>query len=251
VVNNKSFTLSLFKDNTVFWWSSCCLLLLVGIALWRYPQGSLLLYFSENRQAYTDLFFTYVTKIGEEPTYLLLTLGCLFIRFRYVFFIPLIGLVVTLVAFLAKSFFLHPRPSIYFRELGTLDTIQTVEGVQLLGGLTSFPSGHTMSAFALFSFLAFVYPKKGFYNLLFLGIAVLVGLSRIYLVQHFLKDVYLGAIMGVLIGGGMYLLQKRWLDNKEHWLNGRIGNDDYLQFQPQSQFQNLHESIEVDTLYFQ
>ncbi len=194
------------------------------MALWMYPQGSLLLYFSENRQIYTDLFFKYGTKMGEEPTYLFLTLACLFIRFRYSLFIPLIGIVVTLVAYLAKSIFLHPRPSIYFRELGILDTIQPVEGVQLLSGLTSFPSGHTMSAFALFSFLAFVFPKKGAYNLVFLGIALLVGISRIYLVQHFLKDVYLGAIMGVLIGAGMYVLQKQWLDNEEHWLNGRLGN---------------------------
>lgn len=224
MVKNKLDFLSFFKDHALFWWSSGGLLLVGGIALWRYPQGSLLCYFSENRQPFTDLFFTYVTKVGEEPTYLILTLVCLFIRFRYVLFIPLIGIVVTLVAYLSKSFFLHPRPSVYYRELGILDTIQTVEGVHLLGGLTSFPSGHTMSAFALFSFIAFVFPKKGGSSLSFLGIAVLVGLSRIYLVQHFLKDVYLGAIMGVLIGGGMYLLQKKWLDNKTHWLNGKWGS---------------------------
>ena len=196
---------------------------MAGSQLIMQEQGDLLQYFSANRHPITDVFFAYTTKIGEELTYLLLTILCLFIRFRYAILIPSLGIFVTLVSFLSKGFFLHPRPSIYYRDLGQLDSIQTIEGVHLLGGLTSFPSGHTMSAFALFSFVAFLFPKKGGFNFLFFLIALLVGISRIYLVQHFLKDVYLGAIMGVIIGASFYLVQDRYSINKESWIDGKIG----------------------------
>ncbi|MBK8704891.1 MAG: phosphatase PAP2 family protein [Saprospiraceae bacterium] len=42
-------------------------------------------------------------------------------------------------------------------------------------------------------------------------IALLVGFSRIYLIQHFLKDVYLGAIMGVAIAVIWYWLAPKIL----------------------------------------
>ena len=52
-------------------------------------------------------------------------------------------------------------------------------------------------------------------------IALIVGISRVYLVQHFLKDVYLGAIMGVLIAMGWYYIQARFLDREGTWWNRR------------------------------
>jgi len=213
----------LFKDNAVFWTSFSLFLIVGGLSLLTQEQGTWLEYFSANRHTAIDYFFKYATKIGEEPTYLLFIIICLFIRFRYAILIPLLGIIVTIISFITKSFFLHPRPSIYYRDLGQLEGIQTVEGVHLLGGLTSFPSGHTMSAFALFSFVAFLFPKKGFFNLLFFLFALLVGISRIYLVQHFLKDIYLGAIVGVIIGGSLYLLQQRRAIDEEGWMDRRVG----------------------------
>jgi membrane-associated phospholipid phosphatase len=57
----------------------------------------------------------------------------------------------------------------------------------------SFPSGHATTAFATALILAFWYPRQ---TGLFLGLAVLVGLSRVVLGAHFPSDVMAGAVLG-------------------------------------------------------
>lgn len=60
----------------------------------------------------------------------------------------------------------------------------------------SFPSGHTTTAFVLAALLALLYNRSLFWLL----IAVLIAYSRVYLFQHFLRDVILGSVIGVLFG---------------------------------------------------
>jgi membrane-associated phospholipid phosphatase len=64
-------------------------------------------------------------------------------------------------------------------------------------GDPSFPSGHTMTAFAAAVVVGAFYPRLRW---LLLGLATLVGLSRVYLGVHFLADVLAGAAAGVAIG---------------------------------------------------
>jgi len=179
-------------------------LIIGGLGLFALNHGDLLIYLSENRTPFGDFFFRNVTKLGEEWSYIFFVGLFIFIRFRYALLIPITGLIVTIISFLTKSYFLQPRPSVYYKKLGTLADLNLVEGVRLVKGLTSFPSGHTMSAFALFTIIALLSNRnRGTAILLFL-LAVAVGLSRVYLVQHFLRDIYLGAILGVGIGVFLY-----------------------------------------------
>lgn len=60
----------------------------------------------------------------------------------------------------------------------------------------SFPSGHSMTIFAFCSMLAYLFGGKITAVLLFV-LAVLVQVSRIYLLQHFEEDVLAGAFLGV------------------------------------------------------
>ncbi|MBI2884382.1 MAG: phosphatase PAP2 family protein [Candidatus Methylomirabilis oxyfera] len=64
-------------------------------------------------------------------------------------------------------------------------------------GFISFPSGHSVTAFALAFVLSRTYPRYAF---LFYGLAVLVALSRVYLARHFPSDVVAGAAIGLLAG---------------------------------------------------
>ncbi len=64
-------------------------------------------------------------------------------------------------------------------------------------GFISFPSGHSVTAFALAFVLARTYPRYAF---LFYGLAILVALSRVYLARHFPSDVVAGAAIGLLAG---------------------------------------------------
>lgn len=212
---------SIIQDNLYFSIAFLCFVFLGGIAVYFLQQGDLLLYFSENRTPFLDTFFRYGTQLGEEWTYIGFLFFFLFIHFRYALLIPLTGIIVTIISFLSKSFFLHPRPSTYYKTLGTLGDINVVEGVYLVKGWSSFPSGHTMSAFAIFTLVALLLKQNKGMALLLFALAVIVGLSRIYLVQHFLKDVYLGGIMGVFIAFFIFKIQesypideRRWVDNK-------------------------------------
>jgi len=61
----------------------------------------------------------------------------------------------------------------------------------------SFPSGHTMNAFAIGTVLSSMHPAL-FPAMVF--VALSVGASRLVLRLHFLTDVVVGALLGVTIG---------------------------------------------------
>lgn len=222
MVKHTSLTRNILNNHPLYWFCVLCFTLIGGVLLWQYEQGYFLELFSANRNAWLNQFFIYGTRLGEEVFYLIVTILFLFIRFRYALLIPLTGIIVTIVSFLSKSFFLHPRPSAYYKKMGTLQDIPLVEGITLLGGLTSFPSGHTMSGFALFSMVTFLSAKKKWIGILCFILALVVGLSRIYLMQHFLKDVYVGALMGVGIATGIYYVQSQYPIDRGHWIDQKL-----------------------------
>jgi membrane-associated phospholipid phosphatase len=76
------------------------------------------------------------------------------------------------------------------------DQIHTVPGVEM-NLWSSFPSGHTATAFTLFFVTLYFFPKKA---VLLIGAvyAVACGYSRVYLGQHFPLDVAGGMIVAVL-----------------------------------------------------
>ncbi len=206
----------LLRENRFYFSAFALFLASAGILLCFIQTGDEIFFFSERRTFSGDLFFRYFTRMGEGPVYLLALAALLFLRYRHALAVPLLGFTVSVLSFLSKSFFAHDRPAAFFRKQGILDQIEAVDGVYLNVGATSFPSGHAMSAFALFTFLALCLPHKRWAALALFAMALLVGVSRIYLVQHFLKDVYLGAIMGVLIALIWHYLQFK---PRAHWLD--------------------------------
>ena len=84
----------------------------------------------------------------------------------------------------------------------------------------SFPSGHTLSAFAIASSLVFFY-KKQFVTISMILFASLVGLSRIMLGVHWPIDVLMGATLGLACGyAGVQVALLPWL--KENKLKSSI-----------------------------
>jgi undecaprenyl-diphosphatase len=61
----------------------------------------------------------------------------------------------------------------------------------------SFPSGHTIVAFAMVLSIGSFYPD---WLLALLGVALLIAISRIILGMHFLSDVLAGAAIGAALG---------------------------------------------------
>lgn len=96
------------------------------------------------------------------------------------------GVVVQTVKHLAG----RPRPKLWDRG-------ETAWGPSFQSGHDSFPSGHTISAFAFAAVLAGVYPKGRWIWYL---LAVLVGFTRLYLDAHYASDVLAAAGLGLICG---------------------------------------------------
>lgn len=71
---------------------------------------------------------------------------------------------------------------------------------------TSFPSGHSMTAFALATAFSFIYPRWSVFAFI---AAVMIALSRVVLTAHYLSDVIAGAAVGVICSLGVKYLFDR------------------------------------------
>ncbi|WP_131538386.1 phosphatase PAP2 family protein [Pedobacter nototheniae] len=143
-------------------------------------------------------FFSIYTFLGDGLIFLAVTLLFIFLKKKKKAATLLLGYLTSgFIAQALKRIFYFPRPKVYF-ESTAFQYKYFLPGITLHGS-NSFPSGHTTSAFCLATILILVFKKHKICIPCFI-IAVMVGYSRIYLAQHFLQDVVLGAFLGVLFG---------------------------------------------------
>jgi membrane-associated phospholipid phosphatase len=183
--------------------------IVIGLyTLCQIEKGDETIFFSHHRDLYSNYFFRAMTALGEALPYIIGSVFLAFKRYRYTLMTGMIALVVTVIAAIIKDNFGEPRPFTYFTDLERLEEIAFLDEVFILKGLNSFPSGHTMSAFAIYGFFSFILPARyKTWGALFGVVACLVGISRMYLAQHFLKDVLGGAIIGIFIAIILYISQ--------------------------------------------
>jgi membrane-associated phospholipid phosphatase len=70
--------------------------------------------------------------------------------------------------------------------------------------LNSTPSGHTLRMFSIMTALSMLFPRG---SILFLAIAILVGISRIAVTAHYPSDVLFGAFIGIFSALWIYKLK--------------------------------------------
>lgn len=89
------------------------------------------------------------------------------------------------------------------------DLIHTVNGYR--GGRYGFVSSHAANAATFVTFTALVFRNR-FYTILLMLWAFLTAYSRVYLGVHYVGDVVCGALVGVLVGVGVYAALKPLLN---------------------------------------
>lgn len=156
---------------------------------------------------YLNVFFINYTFMGDG-IFAICLIAIMFFYFKrkrlglallYSFFIS--ELAIQIIKNLVHS----SRPKLYF-EAGTY--LNFTDGVTL-SEIPGFPSGHTAAAFAIATVLVLMMKNKKL-QLPILLAAALVGYSRIYLAQHFLPDVAIGALLGTASGIlSFYFVQHR------------------------------------------
>jgi len=184
------------------------------LLLFSMETGQMVIFFSNHRSEFLNSFFKVTNWLGEEWAYILIGLVILPFNYRHTIGIGITSLVVTIFTQALKFGFKHPRPMLVFQKEGIADQIVLVEGIVPNVGVNSFPSGHTAAAFALFVFVALIFREKRYFPLVMITLAILGGLARVYLVQHFFKDVVFGAFIGVIAAMLSFYFQKLlWKNN--------------------------------------
>ncbi|MCB0544687.1 MAG: phosphatase PAP2 family protein [Lewinellaceae bacterium] len=190
------------------------------------PYGDEILYLNGLRHEPFNTAFRLITKLGEVYAFLIAGVALLFWRFRFALLIAITGLIILPTTYIFKEHFSADRPITFFQEKGMRQSVVTVPGVDLNTGQTSFPSGHTTAAFGLYSILALIAGSRRLrWGIVFAGLAILVAVSRVFLVQHFLADIMAGAILGLLIGGLVWRLNEMPFFRQPGVLDKRIAID--------------------------
>lgn len=150
-------------------------------------------------------FMLVVTHLGEETAFLVLALiffWCVDKRRGYL--IMCVGFIGTMANQFAKLWFRVPRPWVLDENFTILE-----EAREAATGY-SFPSGHTTNAVATFGSIA-ASAKHRWTSVLSITLAVLVGISRMYIGVHTPADVLVGGLTSAVL---IILLRKICLNDK-------------------------------------
>ena len=141
-----------------------------------------------------DYFFAYITNLGDGIFSVVIIILLFFRKIYYGVLAAISFIFSTIVVQSIKRFVFPdmPRPSVFLDKALPLHYVPDVE----IYHAHSFPSGHTSGAFTIFLVLAITFRNK-YLDALFFMLAFLVGLSRVYLLQHFFMDTFFGALIGI------------------------------------------------------
>ena len=199
---------SLLKKNAAFFIPYLIFLCAGGIVLFLWNKTDIHLYINRYHNPTADLFFSAWTNLGLGVMIIPVALILAFIRFRYML-ISVLGFLLTFIINDSLKVIFHAsRPASVFEQLH--QSIYLVPNVQMYTS-DSFPSGHTATGICMFCLLA-LYTKNNLLKTIYFIIALLIAYSRMYLSEHFLRDVYAASIIGVVCALATY-----------HWvMNARI-----------------------------
>lgn len=167
-----------------------------GFFVFSMPKLTLHLQMNAWHPDLADTVFPYITKLAEGTLAAIVVLGLLFVRFRDALYVGIThGITAVVVQLLKHTVFSdHYRPSHFLEQMQGLPIIEGID----MHSRFSFPSGHSAAIFSLcFAFAVVLRNKRWGWALALL--ALIVGMSRIYLSQHFLQDVLAGSSVGILV----------------------------------------------------
>ena len=190
--------MQIIKQHRAFFTLYFTFLILGAYLLFVYSKSSIHIYFNQFNNPLSDQFFKYLTHAGDG--WAIALVGLVFILFKSLrsgLLIWLTGILGGLIAQLMKHLVFGdtPRPAKFFSEINPFD-LHYIDGVSM-NYVNSLPSGHTTAAFGLCLSIAMIFQKRQVDSAMFI-LALMIGISRIYLSQHFLEDVYMGSMIGVL-----------------------------------------------------
>ncbi|PAC31992.1 phosphatase PAP2 family protein [Flectobacillus sp. BAB-3569] len=174
------------------------------------PKFEQMVWINSHRTIWSDTFFWCATQLGEGWFFVTMILVWLVFKYEQAFIGVIAFAVSTLISQGLKFSFQTLRPSEFFKDVSY--PWKYVSGVEL-HGFNSFPSGHTTSAFCIFTLWVF-FAKKPMINPIFLTLAITAAYSRPYLFQHFPEDLLGGSIVGIISAILAIKIYQRYFETK-------------------------------------
>lgn len=207
----------IWKENRIFFGVLSLLVVILTGLIVIYEPLEILFWLNTYREGRWIEIFQLITLFGEPISYIIACFLLMFYKYRYAILVPISGLLTLFFTFVLKTSFKHPRPMLVVKNSELADMFQVMEGISVYEGTTSFPSGHTFAAFTLFTLLALMFSHKVWVEMIFVLIAALVGLSRMFLMHHFAHDVLFGLVLGTILGVLLFALDEIYLKPKGFW----------------------------------
>ena len=158
-----------------------------------------------------DIFFQYITYLGDGLIYIPIALYCAFYNRKYLVAVIAGVIICTFLSqFLKRVVFADELRPISLEAKNII--IHKIDGIPIHRE-HSFPSGHTSTAFSMAMLLAAIMKRK-LWCVVLPFIAFMVGYSRVYLSQHFVTDVFAGMTIGI-ITAYLSLLIYEWYIKKQ------------------------------------
>ena len=185
-----------FLTKNIFAWCFYAFVVLgiYPLVMWSKQYANVLV--NDHIANYTlDSIFILYSQAFEGWCIVLISLVMLFVSKKKLMMFICVGILCWLITMLCKDLIFGniPRPT----KLMPLQSFRHIlKDVSVYKEYYSFPSGHSMLAFSVMSMFA-SFSKRKIWGILFFLIAFCAAFSRIYLLQHFYVDTYVGAILGV------------------------------------------------------
>jgi len=207
---------AIIKSNTAFLLPYALFITLGTLLLAINSKSETHLIFNAFHNNFFDIFFNYTTYLGDGLIAMLIAIILLTVKYKYAIIIGVSNAIAAIITqFLKHIIFADAvRPKKYFEGISDLYFVPGVENYLY----NSFPSGHSTCAFSLYFALSLIVENQLLKFSLFI-IALIVGISRIYLSQHFFEDVFTGSLIGVITTIVIYYLFKKWNNN---WIEKSI-----------------------------
>ena len=185
-----------FRNSRWYFWALALLFFTGSLLLAIDGKGGSFILLNSYHTNWLNTFFINYTNVGDGLFALFISVILFFYKRKKQALALLLSFLISgLLVQIIKNLVTSPRPRLFFTSG---QYTQFIEGVTLSNN-SSFPSGHTASAFAVATVLVLTMQNKT-WQLPILFAATLAGYSRMYLAQHFLTDVMMGAFLGLIAG---------------------------------------------------